>query len=121
MANLNPVAMVRDVDSSPNCSRQIHVIAGRIDGGGTHAITVETRLKSILSAIVVNETDHVLLTPTIAASAVAGLTNTKKVTFTIATTKTYSYIIVGLLDKTATVDTISSDTTINYYPLGGNK
>jgi len=122
MGNFNPIALVRDVDSSPNCSRQVHEIVGRVVGSGAGGVvTVETRLKSILAAVVINETDGAVVVPTIAASAVAGLTNTYKVTFTAVTAKTYSYFIVGLLDKTMVIDTITTATTVNYYPLGGNK
>lgn len=118
MATNNPVGAIRDVSSNPSLGQGIHQIVGRITGGGTHAITIETKCKTVLSAIVVNETDHVLLTPTIASSTTNS--GTQKVTFTVANTKTYSYIITAQLYKTITTDTTSADATITYNPVSGN-
>ena len=115
MANLNPIATIRDVDSTSTSTRQVHEVVGRISCGGAHTVTVETRLKSILSAIVVNETDGAVVIPTISDSTV--VLGTKRVSFTGASGKTYSYKIVGLLNRIATVDTTSGATTVNYYPL----
>lgn len=115
MANLNPIATIRNVDSTSTSTRQVHEIVGRISCGGSHVVTVETRLKSILSAVVINETDGAVVVPTIADSSV--VIGTKRVSFTGASGKTYSYKIVGLLNRIATVDTTSGATTINYYPL----
>lgn len=119
MATLNPVATVRDMSNSPNVTKFVHQIVGRIAGGGTDVVTIETGLKSIISAIVINETDGAVLVPTIAASAVAGKTATKKVTFTVANSKEYSYIITGMFDRTPTVDTTSGATTVTYEPRQG--
>lgn len=117
MANLNPVAVVRDIDSSPQQSRQVHQIVGRIAGGGAHAVTVETKLKSVLSAIVINETDGAVVASTIAAST--AYSGTQKVTFTVAASKNYSYIITGILARSSTTDTTGGATTVTYEPLRG--
>lgn len=119
MGTLNPVAVVRDMSSSPNCTKYVHQIVGRITGGGTDVVTVETGLKFIMSAIVVNETDGAIVVPTIAASAVTGKTGTKKVSFTVADTKAFSYIITGVFDRTPTVDVTSGATTVTYEPRQG--
>lgn len=111
----NPIAVVRDISSSPQNGRYVHEFVGRITGGGTHVVTVETGLKSILSAVIVNETDaNSILVPTIGdSSTYAG---TKTVAFTVANNKTYSYRITGNMVNTETVPTTSGATTITYYP-----
>lgn len=119
MATLNPVAVVRDMSSSPNCTKYVHQIVGSITGGGTDVVTIETGLKAIISAIVINETDGAVVVPTVAASAVDGKTGTKKVSFTVANTKKFSYIITGLFDRSPTVDVTSGATTVTYEPRQG--
>jgi len=117
MANLNPVAVLRDISNSVNCTRQAHEIVGRVAGGASKTVTVETKLKSILSAVVINETDGAVVATTISDSTAT--VGTKKVAFAVVNAKDYSYLIVGLFGRTATVDTISNDTTITYEPIKG--
>lgn len=113
----NPIAVVRDVNSSPQNGRGVHQIVGRVDGGASKDVTVETGLKTILQALVVNETDGALVVPTIADST--ALAGTKKVTFSVANSKSYSYQITGNLMYTETVPSITADTTVTYKPLNG--
>ena len=115
MANLNPAGVIRDLSNDPTHARQIHEIVGRINGGGAHAITIETQLTTLLGIIVFNETDHVMLTPTESAStAHAG---SRKVAFTVANSKEYTYVIWGYCGRSCTVDTTSGTTTITYNPV----
>lgn len=118
MADNNPVAVVRDVDSSPQHTRQVHVIAGKVAGGASATVTVETKCKKVLSAFIINETDAAVVAPTIEASTVT--VGTEKVSFNVVNAKNYSYMIVALFSRGLTVDTISGTTTITYEPLRGN-
>lgn len=118
MANLNPVAVVRDMSSSPQSTRLVHQIVGRFAGGGSRTTTIETKLQSILSAIVINETDGAVVVPTIGDSS--AYTGTKTVAFSVANSKTYSYVITGLFGRTATVDAAAdADATVTYEPRQG--
>jgi hypothetical protein len=117
MANFNPVAIVRELSSAPEHTRGVHLIAGRLLGGGTDAVTIETNLKTVIGAIVYNETDATVLAVTIASSTAH--TGTQKVTFTVANSKAYNYLIFGLYDRTITSDTTSGSKTITYEPVKG--
>ena len=110
----NPIAVVRDISSSPQNGRYVHCFVGRITGGGSHAVTIETGLKDILQAFCVNETDTALLAVTIASST--AYPGTKKVSFTVANNKTYSYQITGNLANSETIPTTAGATTVTYYP-----
>lgn len=117
MATMNPVAIVRNVQSSKDSSRQVHEIVGRIAGGGAHEVTLETKCKSVLAAQVVNETDTALLACVIGDSTT--FPGTKTVVFTVANAKTYHYRVTGILALTATVDTTGGATAIIYEPIKG--
>lgn len=114
----NPAAILKELGSAPEHERGLHTIAGRVIGGGTHAVTVETGLATIVSAIVVKEN---------ATTAVLGATigdstarvGTKTVAFTVADTGVYSYIITGYLRGTITVPTTAAATTVTYNPATG--
>ena len=115
MANNNPVAVVKNNESDPNSSRGVHTIVGRIVGGGTHAITVETRLKSVISAICIKENATVAVIATTIGDS-STYPNTKTVAFTIASGGEYSYLITGLLNRAATADTSGGSVTVTYNP-----
>ena len=118
MATLNPVGVVRDIQSSPNNSRQIHDIVGRFAGGGTNTVTVETKLTSILAALIENETDGTMVAPTIGDSTT--YVGTKTVAFAVAVDKVYTYRITGHFALTSTVDAAAdADATITYEPIKG--
>lgn len=118
MADLNPLGAIRDVSSSPQNAIGVHLIAGRVSGGGTATVTVETLMKMVMNAIVINETDGAVVATTIGDSTVNS--GTKKVSFSVANAKNYSYVIIGNMLRVPTVDTISTDTTITYKPISGN-
>ena len=117
MANLNPAKTVINVDSSQNSTRQLIEYVGHITGTGTHEMTVETKLQSILSAVVVNETDGAIVATARAAST--AYPGTLKVTFTLANSKVYSYRITGFLSRTMTTLSTSGGAgdTITCNPL----
>lgn len=110
----NPIAVVRDISSSPQNGRYVHEFVGRITGGGSDAVTIETGLKDVLQSFCINETDTALLATVIGSSTV--YPGTKKVTFTVANNKTYSYRITGNLVNTETVPTTSGATSVTYKP-----
>jgi hypothetical protein len=118
MADLNPQAVVRDINSSPSLGRQVHDFIVRVAGGGTRSVVIETKLKSILQCIPFNETDHVFLTPTYGDSTT--YVGTKTVTVTVANAKVYSIRITGIYGTRAAVTDISpgdADVTVTYHPL----
>lgn len=118
MATANPVPVVRDVSNSSHHFRGVNLVAGRVTGGGTHTVTVETKLQSIVSVLVVKTNATVaVIAATIADSTT--YVGTKTVAFAVANAGEYSYMIVGLLDIAATVDTISANTTITHEPING--
>lgn len=110
-----PIAVVRDISSSPQNGRGAHSIAGRVAGGASKTVTIETGLRAIISAVVINETDGAVVATTIASSTAT--TGTKKVSFAVANSKKYSYLIVGSYIYDVTVPSITADTTITYNPL----
>jgi hypothetical protein len=119
MATLNPIATVRDNSSSPSIGRGTHEIVGWLTGTGTDAVTVETKLQSIISAIVIDETAGAVVATARGDSTT--YVGTKTVVFTLANSKVYSYRIVGIVGTraAATTETISGATTITYEPLKG--
>lgn len=116
MKRPNPAAAIRDVESAPEHERGIHQLVGRIEGGGTHAVTIETGFSEVLSAIVVKEnaTTAVMATTIADSSAVAG---TKTVAFTVANDGVYSYIITGFLFGDIDVVETSAATTVTFTPV----
>jgi len=121
MATLNPVPIVRDTSSSPHHQRGVHVITGQMVGGsGGTTLVVETRLKTVLSAVAVKMESSTAV-PVTAIAASTAYPGSQKVTITLAAAGTYSYIITGLLDGTCTVDTgaAGGTTTLTYNPYTG--
>ena len=116
MANINPVSTARSVDTDWSVGRGVHQIVGRIVGGGTHAVTVETKLKSVLSAIVIKENSTVAVIATTIGDSTT-YPGTKTVAFTVATGGEYSYIITGNVSRASTADTTGGAVTVTYEPM----
>lgn len=122
MATLNPVTVSRSVDTDWSMTRGVHAFAGRITGGGAHAVTIETKLGFILFAACINETTaNTALAITVASSST--YTGTKTVAFTVANAQTYSYLVIGVLGgygRTPTIDSTGGATTVIYEPMKRN-
>lgn len=118
MPGINPAAVVRDLSSSPNHTREVHCLAGRIVGGGTHVVTIETKLRSVLVAQVVKEN----ATTAVLAATIDDSTTypgTKTVAFTVANGGVYSYVVVGFVNREPDVPETSGATTVVYEPIEG--
>jgi hypothetical protein len=121
MGNLNPFGVIRDNSSNPSLGRGVHMFVHRITGsGGSGVATYETKLKSILAAIV---TDEAAVADTLAVTIGSSTTypGTATVAFTPVTGHTYSVLIIGIVGTRAAVsnDTITTATTYTYEPLKG--
>jgi hypothetical protein len=118
MAINNPIAVVRDISSSPQHSRDVHVIAGKVEAdGGDRVVTINTNLKSLMSTLVIADT---VGTPALVAVTVATVTNgTYSVAFTASSGLVTGYLIVGLLSREIETTTVATTTTITYKPITG--
>lgn len=120
--SLNPIALVRDMSSNPNLGRGSQLITGRMTGGaGGTTLVVETRLKTIVSAFAVKENSTTAV-PVIAVANSTAYPGTQKVTFTLAASGVYSWMIIGLVDRTsdAVTGAAGGTTTVTYNPVTGD-
>jgi hypothetical protein len=115
MGSLNPAGVLGAVYSSPHHGRGLQEIVYRVSGGGAHNVTVETRLKNVLAVLCVNETDGLLVVPSISAST--KYPNTKKVTIAVASSKTYHVRVLGYLSETPEIVTTSGNLSVDYNPI----
>ena len=117
---LVPYAVVRDNSSNPSLGRQVHDFIVCVDGGGTQALVIETKLHSILMVVAENETDGTLLVPTIGDSSL--YSGTKTVTVTLANNKTYKIRVTGIVGTRVAITNYTPGNAaglVTYEPLKG--
>lgn len=117
MASGTPMAVVRDVSSSPHHSRGAQVWAGKITAGGSHSVVLETRLKGLLFFSVTQSAAGTEVSVTEAAST--AYPNTRKLTFSVSGTTEYCYLVIGNADMVVTPDSTGGTTTITFNPITG--
>jgi len=121
MGNLNPFGIIRDNSSNPSLGRQVHMFVHRVVGSGTPGTaTYETKLKSILAAIVTDEA-AISTTKAVTIGDSSTYAGTKTVAFDPANGHTYSVVIIGIVGTRIAVgdDTQTGSTTYTYEPLKG--